>query len=143
MDSSVIQNVVNAPSDSGIEEQQVIHRTYRMDMEHKRIIGMVDGKEAAMQQIWKELSTRRYAYLIYDDQYGNDLMNKVGNTDLTHDYLDNDIPAMIDDCITSDDIVDGVDNVDFEMLDRDGISLTVEVGTIYGDVILEGVLNNG
>jgi hypothetical protein len=66
-----------------------------MDMEHKRIIGMVDGKEAAIQQIWKELSTRRYAYLIYDDQYGNDMMNKVGNTDLTQDYLDNDIPAMI------------------------------------------------
>ena len=114
-----------------------------MDYENHRIIGMIDGKEAAMQQIWKELLTRRYVYLIYDDQYGNDLMNKVGNTDLTQDYLDNDVPAMIEDCITVDDIVDGVENVGFEMIDRDGISLTVEVNTIYGDAVLEGVINNG
>ncbi len=141
--ATIVQEIANAPEASGIEEQNIIHRTYRMDYENHRIIGMIDGKEAAMQQIWKELLTRRYAYLIYDDQYGNDLMNKVGNTDLTQDYLDNDVPAMIEDCITVDDIVDGVENVGFEMIDRDGISLTVEVNTIYGDAVLEGVINNG
>lgn len=140
---SAIQNVVNASIDSGIEEEKIIHRTYRMDPVKKRIIGTIDGKQAAMQQMWKELLTKRYAYLIYDDQYGDDIMNKIGNMDLTDNYLDNDIPAMIRDCITKDDIVKGVGDIDFEMQERDGVKIQVDVNTIYGDMNVEGVIDYG
>ena len=78
-------------------EEEIIYRTYRMDFKNKRIIGMVDGVDAAVQAIFKALQTRRFAHIIYDDQYGCDIFNKIGNLSLTQSYLDTDIPAMIED----------------------------------------------
>lgn len=76
-------------------EESIIYRTYRMDFQNKRIICMIDGLEAAGQGMFKALQTRRYAYEIYDDQYGSDIMNKLGNIDLSPDYLEADMPVMI------------------------------------------------
>lgn len=65
-------------------EESIIYRTYRMDFQNKRIIGMIDGLEATGQGMFKALQTRRYAYEIYDDQYGSDIMNKLGKPWVKH-----------------------------------------------------------
>lgn len=140
---SVVNEVAGQFTGISITETQPTHRTYRIDWENKRISGMVDGKEAAIQQVKKGLLTKRYAYLIYDDQYGNDLFNKVGNADLDPEYLDNDVPEMISDCVIPDDYVDGVEKVDFKIEDEDKVDIYVEVNTIFGDVSIEGSLTDG
>lgn len=140
---SVANEVAGQFTGISITESQPVHRTYRMDWKNKRISGMIDGKEAAIQQVRKGLLTKRYAYLIYDDQYGNDLFNKIGNTDLDPEYLDNDVPDMISDCVIPDDYVDGVDKVDFTIIDEDEVEIYVEVSTIFGDVSIEGSLTDG
>ena len=51
-------------SEEELEEDLTIYRTYRMDVENKRIIGMVDGAEASQQAMMKALQTRRFACYI-------------------------------------------------------------------------------
>lgn len=126
-----------------IEDEVVTYRTYRMDLKHKRIIGKVDGIEAAAQSMFKALQTRRFAYLIYDDQYGCDVYNKIGNLDLSQSYIENDIPVMIEDAFLNDDMILGIDNLTFDMQDIDSVFVSFEAATVFGDADFEGVISDG
>lgn len=117
-------------------------RTYAMDHRHKRIVGYVDDKEAAMQAIWKVLSTRRFAHLIYDDQYGNDLMNRI-NVGLTKQYLDTDVPKMIEEALLVDERITGIGNFSYEILSGDSVRLEFTAYTIYGNIEMKGVIRDG
>ena len=135
------EEIIVVPFDEDdLDDANAVYRTYRMDTRKKRIVGMVDGLEAAQQSIFKAMQTRRFAYQIYDDQYGCDIFNKIGNTDLTEDYLDSDIPAMVEDALLPDDMVDGVGEVEYEMVSHDSVRITIYVKTIFGDIEMEGVI---
>ena len=134
--------IVNPFESADLSGSNTIHRTYRMDFENKRIIGMVDGFEASKQGIKKAMMTKRFAHPIYDDQYGCDIANKIGNTALTQDYLDSDIPAMLEDMFLPDDTVIGIGEVTFQMLDSDSVAINCVVQTIYGVTEVEGVIAN-
>ena len=135
--------LLELPFDEEIQEVEPTYRTYRMDFKNKRIIGMTDGMEAASQSMFKALQTRRFAYLIYDDQYGCDIFNKIGNLSLTPSYLDNDIPAMVEDAFLNDEMIQGIGDLEYEILDGDSLMIQFAVSTIFGDVIFEGVMNDG
>lgn len=138
------EEVINVPfGDDDFNEEQPIYRTYRMDFEKKRIAGgMIDGIDAAVQSAHKALLTCRYAYIIYDDQYGSDIFNKIGNADLTDEYLDSDIPVMVEDCLLPEEMITGISEIEFDILNRDSVQIYVEMETIFGDGYVEGVLNS-
>lgn len=127
--------------DSTLEEEP-IYRTYRMDFKNKRIIGMVDGVDAAAQAMFKALQTRRFAYLIYDDQYGCDIFNKIGNLNLTQSYLESDLPSMIEDTFLNEEMVRGINDLGFEIISGDSVAVRLAVSTIYGDAAIEGVIED-
>ena len=131
------------PEEDEDEDETVVYRTYRMDFKNKRIIGMVDGIDAAAQAMFKALQTRRFAHLIYDDQYGCDVFNKIGNLNLTPAYLDTDIPVMIEDAFLNEDMILGISDIEYEILDGDSVNISFAVSTIFGDADFEGVINNG
>lgn len=135
--------LLEIPFDEEIEEEEPTYRTYRMDFKNKRIIGMTDGIEAASQSMFKALQTRRFAYLIYDDQYGCDVFNKIGKLSLTPSYLDNDIPAMIEDAFLNDETIQGISDLEYEIIDGDSLVIQFAVSTIFGDANFEGVINDG
>lgn len=135
--------LLELPFDEEIEEEEPTYRTYRMDFKNKRIIGMTNGMEAASQSMFKALQTRRFAYLIYDDQYGCDIFNKIGNLSLTQSYLDNDIPAMVEDAFLNDEMIQGISDLEYEILDGDSLMIQFAVSTIFGDANFEGVMNDG
>lgn len=140
MDEDVVMN----PFEEGeLDEAEVTYRTYRMDFENKRIIGMTDGMEASAQAMFKALQTRRFAYLIYDDQYGSDIYNKIGNTSLNRSYLDADIPVMIADAFLNDDSIIGIDELSYEFADKDSVHIKFSALTIFGDADIEGVITDG
>lgn len=123
-------------------EEEPVYRTYRMDFKNKRIIGMVDGVEAAAQAIFKALQTRRFAYLIYDDQYGCDIFNKIGNLNLTQSYLESDLPSMIEDTFLNEEMVRGINDLEFDIISGDSVAIQLAVSTIYGDATIEGVIED-
>lgn len=123
-------------------EEEPVYRTYRMDFKNKRIIGTVDGIDAAAQAIFKALQTRRFAYLIYDDQYGCDIFNKIGNLNLTQSYLEADLPSMIEDTFLNEEMVRGINDLEFDIISGDSVAIQLAVSTIYGDATIEGVIED-
>ena len=137
------ENIIVNPFGETLDEILPIYRTYRMDFNKHRIAGMVEGIDAAQQAATKILLTKRFAHQIYDDQYGCDLLNKIGNAALTREYLEADIPAMIEDALSTEEMIQAVEDVDFNILDNDGAELTVYLKTIFGDAEVEGVIVDG
>ena len=103
-------------------DDEPVYRTYKMDFEKGRIAGFIDDEEAAIQYAMKALQTKRHAYLIYDDQYGCDIFNKIGNTSLTEDFFDSDIPVMVEDALSPDESLQGVEDFEYKIIDRDSVT---------------------
>lgn len=135
---------INFEPDEGDElDESIIYRTYRMDFQNKRIIGMIDGLEAAEQNMFKALQTRRNAYDIYDDQYGSDIAEKIGNTELSSSYLESDIPTMASDVFLNLEEIVEIDDFLFEIIDGNSIQVSFTATTIFGDTVVEGDINDG
>lgn len=136
------QEIINNPFVvDDLSEANTIHRTYKMDFENNRIAGMVDGLEATQQAIVKELLTTRFAYQIYDDQYGCDIGNKIGNASLTKEYIEADIPTMINDMLSTYDTVVGLQDIEYEITDVDSAYITLYIETIYGSTSIEQIVS--
>lgn len=119
-----------------------ITRTYRMDYFHKRIRGNLDGVEAIAQAAWKILQTRRFAHLIYGDQYGNDLFNKISVSTLTPAYMDSEVPKMVEEALLADPRILEVVGFKWQKIDDVSVHVELEIRTSYGQVDLEGVIDN-
>lgn len=119
---------------------QQVTRTYRMDMARKRIVGMVDGKEALQQAIWKMLTTERFKHLIYSDNYGSEIMDRAMDAELTEEFLGCDIPELVKDALMIDERILEVNNITWNWVGRDSVAIACEVITIYGEMGVEGVI---
>jgi hypothetical protein len=90
---------INAKPDPGY--------TYKLDLSSKRIVGMVDGRTAVTQAIYKILYTERYAWLIYNWDYGMELEHYLG---LDFDYVMADLERAITEALQVDDRVLEIQN---------------------------------
>lgn len=105
--------------------------TYGIDTVNHKITGKIDNSEAIMQTIEKILDTDKYAYEIYDWNYGQELLKLLGKE---FSYAIAEIPRIISEALMQDDRVKEV--VDYEFLKTDYNSLTVSftVKTIFSDL---------
>lgn len=104
-------------------------RTFRVDMERKRIDGVVDGLEAVEQAVFCILSTERFEWLIYSWNYGAEL-NALFGTSMG--LVKSRIKKRIKEALMQDDRIRGVDAFLFT---RQGRKLHVRftVHTSFGD----------
>lgn len=109
-------------------------KTYRIDWQNKRIIGMVDDREAVMQFIKKVLSTDKYAYEIYDWYYGNELLALIGKS---YDYAVTRIPGVITEALLVDDRITDVRDFNFTRNSIDSVTVSCMVDTVYGSIKYE------
>jgi hypothetical protein len=103
-------------------------KTYKLDIKNGRCAGMVEGKEAMEQAIFKMLSTVRFVHLIYPDEYGFEEL--IGQDEI---FVRAELPRRIKETLQQDSRITNV--VDFKLEsegDSSFISFTCE--TIYGDV---------
>lgn len=111
-------------------------KTYRLSYESNEISGLIDGEEALRQFIVKAITTARFRFLIYDEQYGSELDELIG-ADVSLELLQMEIPRVITEALIYDDRV--ADVTDFEVT-RDGDKLFVSFRVITSegeDVILD------
>lgn len=106
-------------------------KTYKLDLVNKRIIGIIDGREAVFQHICKVLSTDKYAYEIYDWYYGNELLKLVGQS---ADYAITRIPNIFNEALLVDDRITGVRDFTFNQTAIDTIVASCIVDTVYGPI---------
>lgn len=117
-----------------LEETEVVStadlptNTYKLDFEKGRINGMIEGLEAIEQAILKVLSTNRFAYLIYSDDYGFD--NMIGHDEI---YVRGELPRRITEAVLQDERITSIE--DFSMVfEGDSVLVKFTAVTLYGDV---------
>ena len=135
IDTDLVLDVEEVEDDA---EQET--RTYKIDFENSCVSGMIDGLEAVEQAITKILLTERYKNLAYSDDYGCEILDTM-NDENTDAFLEAEIPSLIADALADDERILGVDNFEFydSADERDGLKVTFDVSTIYGDLNMEGV----
>jgi phage baseplate assembly protein W len=112
-------------------------KTYAFNFDTGEIGGIVDEEKAIRQFVRKTITTPRFRFLIYDDQYGCELENLIGQ-DVTNEYLEHDIPRMITEALVYDDRISNV--TDFVITrDSDKVYVSFTLVTSDGTLINEEV----
>ena len=111
---------------------EIPSKTYKVV--NGRVVGYADGVEAVRQAIEKVLSTERFAYLIYSEDYGSEITDLIGEQ---MDLAKSEIERLVTEAVEDDDRVLGVEN--FEILNETEDSLTIyfEVQTVFGSLNFE------
>lgn len=107
-------------------------KTFRLDTEQKRVVGMVDGLEAIRQTVFCILNTERFDWLIYSWNYGVELKGLFGkSTGLVKAR----IKKRIKEALEQDDRIQSVDSFSFE---SNGQTLHVKfiVHTTLGEIVV-------
>ena len=115
-----------------IEEQTLPSLTYRVV--DGRVRGMIDDLDAVRQAVDKILRTERFVWPIYDDQYGNDLLELVGKS---MPYAKAEVERMITEALQGDDRVDGVTIDKMEAVNGDSLAVWFTVSTASGELQAE------
>lgn len=102
--------------------------TYKLDFVRGRCAGMVDGREAVEQSIFKILQTMRFAHLIYSDDYGFE--NMIGHEML---FVQGELPRRIEEALLQDERITEVADM-ILIFNKDEVLATFTAITIYGDV---------
>ena len=127
------------PIETVAEATEKPSRTYRLDLEHGRIVGMVDGLEAVKQAIQKAILTPRFKCLIYDHQYGCEAEEAIITKDATREYTQAVIEGFVVDALRPDTRVLSISNFQTEF-EGDEARFSFLANTIYGPVEIEGVI---
>ena|SRR5699024_144809 len=111
---------------------EIPSKTYKVV--NGRVVGYADGLEAVRQAIEKVLSTERFAYLIYSEDYGSEITDLIGEQ---MDLAKSEIERLVTEAVEDDDRVLGVEN--FEIINETEDSLTIyfEVQTVFGSLNFE------
>lgn len=111
-----------------INEAELPTRTYKLDFERGRCTGFIDRKEAMEQAIRKILQTKRFAHLIYSDDYG--FQNMIGQDRL---FVRGELPRRIKEALLQDERITSIENFKLEF-EKDKAFVSLTAITIYGDV---------
>ncbi|WP_338532560.1 DUF2634 domain-containing protein [Paenibacillus peoriae] len=82
-------------------------RTYALDLGSGVVGGIIDGREAIRQFILKAILTSRFHFTIYDEDYGCELEDLIGQ-DVPMELLETEIPRVITEALIYDDRIDDV-----------------------------------
>ena len=109
-------------------------KTYRIDPVNKRIIGLIDGREAVLQFIQKVFCTDKYAFEIYDWYYGNQLRKLVG---MPYNYVVTRLPSIFREALLVDDRITDVRDFTITKVAIDAVEVTCYIDTVYGEIKYE------
>lgn len=99
-----------------------------------RIRGMTNELDAMQQAVDKILKTERFVYQIYDEQYGNDLPELIGES---INYAESEAERMIVEALEADDRINNVEITKCEQSSSDAITVEGFANTVYGKVGFE------
>ena len=95
---------------------------------------MTDELDAMQQAVDKILKTERFVYQIYDEQYGNDLPELIGES---INYAVSEAERMTVEALVADDRINSVEITRCEQSSSDSIIVEGFANTVYGRVGFE------
>lgn len=93
--------------------------------------GLADGAEALKESIYRILNTERYDYVIYSWDYGIEVKDLIGED---AEYIKIVLPIRIEEALKQDDRILGVEDFEFEQIDKKSLSVSFVVNSIFGDL---------
>ena len=112
-------------------------KTYKLNLSENsndRIIGFVDKLDAITQAVYHILSTERYAYIIYDNNYGIELEQYIGKG---FDYLEATIEETLKEALLQDLRITNILVTSIEKVSNDIAKVKFDVQSIYGNLQME------
>lgn len=131
--------VADQASTNDVEQEVEPSLTWQLSLETGRINGLIDGKDAVRQYIRKALMTPRNQYLIYDDEYGEEISTLIGSN-LTQAVRDVELPRLVRETIEYDDRISAVRDIVITPYNADSVHITFTVELIDGELLEEGVI---
>lgn len=113
-----------------IESPLLPTRTYNLDFERGRCLGMIDGLEAMEQAIRKVLRTVRFAHMIYSEDYGFE--NMIGHERL---FVQGELPRRIKEALLQDERITAIENFKLTF-EKDAALVSFTCQTLYGDAVV-------
>lgn len=130
---------INIPINTVTEATELPSRTYRLDLETGRIVGMIDELEAVMQAIRKALITPRFKCLIYNHNYGSEIKEAITTKDASNKYVEAVLPEYVKDCLIPDKRILEVRDFKLEFI-NDEAHIEFTADTIYGQLEVQEVI---
>lgn len=96
--------LINTP----VEDVEQPSRTYRLDFNKNRIVGMIDGLDAIKQAVYKIMQTERFKYLIYSFAYGHELKTLIGSNPA---FVKSEVTRMLQEAFIQDNRITGIEDV--------------------------------
>lgn len=108
-------------------------RTWIIDRNTMQVGYMDEGLEAVRQSVEIALNVERFQWQIYNTNFGNELEELVGDD---ADYIQSELPRMVDDALSVDDRV--IDTTDYVFsVNGDSMTVSFTVNTVYGQLTEE------
>ncbi|MCP8970049.1 DUF2634 domain-containing protein [Ectobacillus ponti] len=124
---------------TAVQPKTAPYRTYKLNFDTGELEeGRIDGQEALIQFAQKALVTPRFRHLIYDDQYGCELEDLLGQ-DIPYALLESEISRLIREALIYD---DRVVNVKDFVIRREGnqvfaaFTVVTQEGALVQEVML-------
>lgn len=111
------------------EADEETSRTYGMDFAKGRSTGIIDGLEAVKQSVYKILETERFAHLIYDANYGNEI---TGLQNKSQGYVKSEMDRRINEALLEDDRISSVEDMQITITGDEALA-SFTIVSIYGD----------
>lgn len=111
-----------------VEMEDLPTNTFLVDNESEQVAGMNDGLEAMRQAVEIMLTTERYGFQIYTENFGIELEDLIGKDP---DYIKAVLPSRIRDAFSVDDRILGERNYNF-IVQGDAMLVSFDVDTVYG-----------
>ena len=118
-------------SNLDIRIEQYKSKTYRLDFNSKRIVGMIDGLDAAVQAVQKIFYTERYSERIYSGDYGIELERLVGES---MPFVEANIEPTVKEALSPDDRFESVRDFYIDRISVDSLSVSCHVITTLGEI---------
>lgn len=112
--------------------------TWHLNLETGRIDKQIDGMEAIRQYIRKALITPRNQYLIYNDEYGEEVSTLIGSN-LTQSVQNVELPRLIEEALLYDDRISKISDIEVNPYMTDGVHISVTVELVDGELLQEEV----
>ena len=108
-------------------------KTFYIDFESKKILGMIDDKKAIEQSIYLMLKTGRYEHLIFSWNYGEEINNLIGKP---KDLAKAELPRLLNECLLADDRISAIEDIVITDVE-DGLHVSFTAVTLHGDISIE------
>ena len=111
-----------------VEMEDLPTNTFLVDAESEQIAGMNDGIEAMRQAVEIMLTTKRFNYQIYTENFGIELDDLIGEDP---DYIESVLPDRVREVFSIDERILGEQNFTFTTIGS-SMLITFEVVTVFG-----------